>query len=296
MKVLVTGATGRIGREFLFRRPDDAGVAVESLLEPLEQYVPDTPWFRTDITDGKKTLMAVTCSAPDVVVHLAAATDVDGCERDPEGAFRVNRDGTANIAEACAECGARMIYISTDYVFDGRTGPYSETDEPNPLNVYGRSKLEGENAVRKRLDRFTIVRISVPFGVRREGAGHNFVSWLMEELAAGTAVRIVDDQFTTPAFMDELAEILWTLVRKDVRGLVHYGTGDRLSRYDMALEVCRTMGFSEGLVEPVETRELGLIAARPLESGFVTDRLRDIIGRPPILFRNALYRMMEGGR
>ena len=291
VKVLVTGATGRIGRSLIRQIP--SGIDVEILLDPLDQYVPEYSWLRADIGDRNKVIMGVTCSKPDVVIHLAAMTDVDGCEEDSETAFRVNRDGTAYIAEACSRCGAKLVYLSTDYVFDGRMGPYTEEDKTHPISVYGRSKLEGEIAASGGVDNSLIVRISVPFGVRREGVNHNFVSWLVEELGADSTVPAVVDQYTTPAFMEELSEILWVLIRKDIRGTIHYGTSDRLSRYEMACELCRIMGVSEDLVTPVKTDELGLLAKRPLESGFVTDRLHDIIGRPPILYRHALYRIIE---
>jgi dTDP-4-dehydrorhamnose reductase len=233
--------------------------------------------------------MAITCAAPDAVVHLAAMTDVDGCERNPDTAFRVNRDGAGHIAEACAACGAHMTMLSTDYVFDGHSGPYRESDEPNPVNVYGRSKLEGERAAMSALDRLAVVRISVPFGRRVSGEAHNFVSMLDQRLSAGQTVRAVTDQYTTPCWMDELAGLVWTAVRDGIRGIVHYGSSDRISRYDMALVLARERGYNERLVEPVLTAELELAAERPLESGFVTNRAASILGHPPTSFRDAIH-------
>jgi len=293
MKVLLTGATGRIGRELIAARPD--GITIESLLDPLDPQTPDTPWFRTDIADRDKTIMAITCSDPDVIIHCAALTDVDGCERDPDLARRINIDGTANVVDACAECDAMMVYFSTDYVFDGRTGPYEESDQPNPVSVYGRTKWEGEKVVNEWTDRHLILRISVPFGRRRTGTGHNFVSWLAEELSQGREVRIVDDQFTTPAYMDELVETLWHFIQKGVTGTIHYGTADRMSRAEMAYELCDVLGVDRSLVSTLKTADLGFDAERPLESGFVTERLHELLGRPPIRFRNALVTMMENG-
>ncbi|MFC1693726.1 SDR family oxidoreductase, partial [Candidatus Latescibacterota bacterium] len=188
---------------------------------------------------------------------------------------------------------AKLVYVSTDYVFDGSIGPYSEEDKPKPINVYGRSKFEGEQAASSLVENCAIVRISVPFGNRKEGVEHNYISWLIEELSAGNTVRIAKDQRTTPAYLEELGEVLWILARRDIRGVVHYGTSDRLSRYEMALEVCSSKGFSRELVQAVSTDELGLIAKRPIESGFITDKILEIMGRPPILFSNALYRMIE---
>jgi len=291
MKVLITGATGRLGRELAARAPENADI--EALIEPTDQSVPDSKWFRADITEPDRLLMAVTCSEPDIIIHLAAMTNVDGCERDPEAANRINRDGSANIARAAVECGAGLLYVSTDYVFDGRHGPYTEDDEPNPICEYGRSKLEGEQVVSSIVDGSTIIRISVPFGTRRQGTGHNYVSWLIEEFSAGNTLRIVDDQYTTPSYLPELADVLWILADKRVPGVVHYGTGDRLSRYEMALIVCEVMGYSGDFIEPVKTADMGFTAPRPLESGFVTDKILEITGTTPILYRNALYRMIE---
>jgi len=291
MKVVLTGSTGRIGGAVLGNTPRDA--FVETLLDPLEQAVPNGLWFRADLANHGATVRGVTCASPDAVIHLAAMTDVDACEIDNETAFRINCDGTAHIAEACLKCGARLVYVSTDYVFDGRSGPYAEDDSPNPVNVYGASKLAGEEAARDIIGDLLVVRISVPFGVRRGNAQHNFVSWMIGELAAGESIRVVDDQFTTPAFIDELAELLWRFAGGTERGIVHYGTADRLSRYEMALELCRVMGFDESLVVPVKTVDMEFAAERPLESGFVTDRLHDIVGAPPVLYRNALYRIAD---
>ncbi len=286
MKAVVTGATGRVGSALLEALP--AGVDAEALVAPLEQHIPPVSWLRADITNRDSVMRGITCAGPDTVIHLAAMTDVDGCERDAERAFAVNRDGAAHVAEACAASGARLVFVSTDYVFDGRAGPYTEDDPTNPLNVYGRSKLAGEEAAARVLDNLLVVRVSVPFGVRREGASHNFVSWLVEMLEEGDHLRIVDDQFTTPAWLDELAEMLWRFAASDERGVLHYGTEDRLSRYAMAEAVCRTFGFDRSLVTPVRTSEMDFLAKRPLESGFVTDKLQDIVGMPPVLFQAAL--------
>lgn len=291
MKVLITGATGRIGRTLLLHQPSD--VDVELLLSPLSRQLPEYPWYRTDITNYDKTVMAITCAKPDVIMHLAAFSDVDGCEIDPDVAYKINSEGTGNVAKSCAECGAKMVLLSTDYVFDGVSGPYSENDVPNPINIYGHSKLEGENAALTHIDNLLIIRISVPFGKRVEDTDHNFVSWLIEQLQAGNSVHIADDQFTTPAYLDEFSRVLWTLVHKGISGIYHYGTSDRLSRYEMTLHVCQAMGFPDELVCPVKTSDLDFIAKRPLESGFVTGKVHEILNMPPISFNNALLRMIE---
>ena len=292
MKVLLTGAAGRLGRSIIAGAPSDA--AVEALLSPTGGLVPGVPWYRTDIADRDRTIMAVTCADPDVVVHCAAFTDVDGCEADPDRAFSINRDGTETIARACAECGAKMVYISTDHVFDGISGPYAESDQPRPVNVYGRSKLEGEEAAARHVEGLTVVRVAVLFGKRLEGVKHNFLSWLVDRFRSGNAVRAWSDQMTTPAYLDELSETLWALILRGQNGVFHYGTSDRQSRSDMALEVCRVLGFPEDLVEPVKFADTAMKAPRPMESGFITDKVHEVLGRPPVTFAGALERIVEG--
>ncbi len=292
MKVLVTGATGRLGRSFIQHKPES--MEIEVLLGPSDPQIPDLAWYRSDITESDRTFMAATCADPEVILHLAAMTDVDGCERDPDTALRINADGAEIIARAATKSGAQMIYVSTDYVFDGKEGPYAEDDHPNPISEYGRSKLAGEKAVKAVSPEALILRISVPFGNKLPGAAHNFVSWLFSELKQGNKLRIVDDQYTTPAWLDELSQIIWLCIEEKVTGILHYGTFDRLSRYEMTCAVASQIGAdADELVTPIKTADLGLIAPRPLESGFVTGRVHDIMGRAPVTFTDALTRMME---
>lgn len=291
MKVLITGSTGRIGRYVLLHKPQE--VEAELLLSPFSEQIPGFSWYRLDITDTSKIMMSVTCAEPDVVIHCAAVSDVDWCEQNPETAMKINRDGTCKIAQACNDCGAKMVLISTDFVFDGRFGPYSENDKTNPINFYGRTKLEGEHAALQSLDNLLIVRVAAAFGLRIEGSKHNYVSSMIEKLQTGNQVEAWIDQYNTPSYMDELAQVLWMLIHKDVTGVIHYGTSDRLSRYEMALHVCHIMGFPEKLVLPVRLADMKLHAKRPLETGFVTDKVHEILGVPPIMFDNALLHIKE---
>ena len=291
MKVMITGASGRLGNYLLKYSPSWADIEV--LLDPYSPAIEGYPWYRTDISDRDKTIMAVTCSSPDYVVHLAAMTDVDKCETDPDSAFKVNRDGTANIADSCRKCGAGMMYISTDYVFDGFSGPYDEMDVASPISVYGHSKLEGEKVCTGIDGGSAILRISVPFGKRLGNVGHNFVSWLIEELSSGRSVNIVDDQFTTPCYLDEFAETVWTMIEKRAHGIFHYGTSDRFSRYEMALIVCREMNFDEGLVKTVKTADINFKAKRPLESGFITEKIAGLMNKTPVTFGGAVELISE---
>ncbi|MFC1485405.1 SDR family oxidoreductase [Candidatus Latescibacterota bacterium] len=290
MKVLVTGALGTVGRAFLAGRPD--GCEVELLLDPATQQLPGYAWYRSDITEYEKTEMAMGCSDAEWVVHCAEMADVDRCERERERAFRVNTQGAVNIARACRSVGAKMAMISTDHVFDGLSGPYGEDDRPNPVNVYGCSKYEGEQAATE-AGHLLIVRISCPFGRRFEGAGHTFLNGVLQAVGAGAEVSVPGDQFTTPAYLAECAMVLWMLVGKDASGIYHYGTNDRLSLWAMASRACGELGYDTSLVKRVNTEDLKLPAKRPRESGFVTEKIHDVLARPPISFEMAILRMIE---
>ncbi len=227
MRVFVTGAYGQLGQE---------------LQETLSGYtvkVVDVDDF--DITDREATRRAISTFRPDSVIHTAALTNVDGCEQDPDLARRVNVLGTENIALACKEAGATMVYISTDYVFDGTKGaPYIETDVPNPLGVYARTKLEGEEVVKAHLDRYYIARTAWLYG-----RGHNFVKIILQRAAEGKPMFGVVDEEGSPTYARDLAGALTRLVQLEQPsyGIFHLINEGRCSRYDWIVKILRMGGY-----------------------------------------------------
>lgn len=175
---------------------------------------------------------------PDVVIHCAAWTDVDGCARDPERAYLVNALGTRHVALGCQQAGCPMVYISTNEVFDGRsTRPYYEYDPPNPVNPYGRSKLAGEQAVQTMLDRFYIVRTAWLFGCERE----NFVTKVLKRAQTARRLEVVTDEVGSPTYVEDLAAAIARLIRTGVYGIYHFVNAGQASRYELAvkaLELC----------------------------------------------------------
>jgi len=248
-----------------------------------------------DLADGETVRRALVGADPEVVVHTAAWTDVDGCERDRDRAWRVNAEGTRYVAETCRELGAKVVYVSTDCVFDGEAGPYGEGDPPHPINYYGWMKWAGELAVLGASEENLVVRTMVLYGWG-EGVRPNFVLWLMGELSQGRAVRIATDQWGNPTFADDLAEAILDLLEAGCRGMVHYAGGDFWTRYEMALEVAQGIGADEGLIRPVKTSQLGQVAKRPLRSGLKTWTAERVLGRRPVGFREGLERTMAQAR
>jgi len=234
MRIFVTGHKGQLGRAL------DAALAGERLAGC------DLP--ELDITDRAAIGAAVASFAPDVVIHAAAWTDVDGCARDPEEAYRVNALGTQNVALACAEVGAAMLYISTNEVFDGEADqPYREWDPPRPINPYGRSKAAGEWFTRHLLTRFYIARTAWLYAP----GGRNFPHRIVELADERGALRVVTDEVGNPTYAPDLAVALAALVRTEAYGVYHLTNAGYCSRYDFCREILHITGREDVPVEPI---------------------------------------------
>jgi dTDP-4-dehydrorhamnose reductase len=237
MRIAVTGATGQLGRAFqeiagqhdlvLFAGAStpSGGASEAHGGAPSTVLGARAAPSGLDLRDAAATRRAIADARPDWVLHAAAMTDVDGCERDPAAAHAVNALGTQAVARGAADCGARMVAVSTDYVFDGERGGYTETDEPRPQSAYGRSKLEGERLAAQALPDAVVARTSVVFGPHKK----NFVLWLRGELAAGRPVRIVRDQRVNPTLSYDLAEQALALMRAGAAGIFHTAGATSLS-------------------------------------------------------------------
>ncbi len=244
MRILVTGADGQLGREL---QPVLAGHTLELGVWP--QY----DLLRPDA--GERVLS----SKAEVVIHAAAFTDVDGAEREPDVAMAVNALGTERVARAAAELGARLIYLSTDYVFDGlKSSPYTETDEPNPINAYGRSKLEGERLALEHCPNTLVVRTSWLYGA----SGKNFVKTIIRLAREQAALRVVGDQRGCPTHAGDLATALARVLHLDLRGVAHAaGSGD-CSWFEFACAIVAQMGLPV-TVQAISTAETRRDAPRP---------------------------------
>jgi dTDP-4-dehydrorhamnose reductase len=245
-----------------------------------------------DITDPD-CARRVAALRPDWVVHTAAATDVDGCEREPERAMAVNAEGTRRVAEGCRQIGAGMLYVSTDYVFDGRKGaPYVESDTPAPLNAYGQSKLEGERWVQRLAPRWAIVRTAWLYGAH----GKNFVKTILGKATAGESLRVVDDQMGSPTYATDLAGAIALLVSQGHTGLYHVTNSGSCSWYEFTLEILRLAGPAGSAVSRIASAQLNLPARRPAYSVLENAAWR-AAGFPPLRsWREALPDMLSALR
>lgn len=275
MRVLITGHRGLVGSALVRRLAREPSVEIGGI----SRHLGDQPSaahreWALDLADREAAAEAFRDFPPDLVIHTASMTAVDACEREPETAWREIVEVTRTVAENVARVGGRLLHLSSDYVFDGEDGPYAEDASTRPLNVYGRAKLASEAVVRELTPGATIARLSVIFGY----APHrrpDFVSLLLERLAAGQSWDVLADQASTPTLAADLAEMLWTLGRDSgATGLFHVAGADTVTRYDFARLVAERFGFDPELVEPTDSSRLDQAARRPLKAGLRTDRLR----------------------
>jgi dTDP-4-dehydrorhamnose reductase len=228
---------------------------------------------------------------PEPIYLAAALTGVDYCEDHQDEAWRINVEGTRNVAEAAARVGSKLIFYSTEYVFDGAAGPYAEDDPVSPLGVYAQSKAAGEETIRDAADDYLIVRTTVVFGWDR--ASRNFAMQLWEHLSVGDRMRVPYDQIGNPTLVDFLAETSLALVRIGVRGeTINVVGGERVARSDFAVRLADRLRLDSSLIDPVSTASLNQRAARPLDAGLRTDKLASILGTPAIGLDVALDRFV----
>lgn len=247
VRVVITGDRGQLGTAL--RR----GLSGEVLLGL------DLP--EHDITDPASVIDTVVGFRPDVVIHAAAMTDVDGCERNPELAFRVNVLGTQNLAVACGRCGAAMVHVSTNDVFDGKLGrPYYEWDTPSPQSVYARSKAAAEFYVRTLLHRFYIVRTAWLYA----RGGNNFVTKIISAADRLGALRVVTDEVSAPTYAPDLAQAIAQLISTGHYGIYHFANSGTCSRYDWACKALSLSGRGQVPVEPITTDQWPRAAPPPL--------------------------------
>ncbi len=224
---------------------------------------------------------------PDVVMNAAAMTNVDWCENHREEAWNVNVVGVEHLVEAARKVGAKLIHISTDYVFDGKTGNYSEEDKPNPINYYGKTKLAGENAIRIADVDHAILRTIVVYG-SGINVKKNFALWVIDSLGSGSPIRCVTDQVGNPTHVSDLALAMIKIAELGKSGIFHICGKEQVSRYDFAVRIAEVFGFDRALIQPVLTSDLVQRAARPRRTNFVTLKAETELGFRPMSLQEAL--------
>jgi dTDP-4-dehydrorhamnose reductase len=287
LKLLITGASGLYGSK----------LAQMALAQNIEVYSSDIQglsvygsFVKLDISGKEQVEAAFKAIKPDVVVHAASLTDVDKCETNKELAWKVNVEGTKNIADSAKTAGSFLIYISTDYIFSGEKGSYKETDKPDPINYYGLTKLKAEEIVRAQKEYF-IARPSVIYGSTPAAGKVNFALWLIETLQKGERVKIVTDQWNTPTLNTNLAEMTLEVIEHRLTGIYHMCGATRVSRLEFSEQIADVFDLNKGLIDKVSSSQFTWPAKRPMDSSLDTSKAQKILQKKPLEMSTALNRL-----
>lgn len=283
MRVFIVGASGFVGRimfEYLSREHETHGSFYSNSVKRL---------IHLDMTDLKAVKDILTSLKPDVIIHPAANPNVEYCEEHPKETWQVNVEGSRNIIETAREIGVKFVYFSSDYVFDGTNGPYSEDDVPNPINEYGLQKHAVEKLIKNYLEKYLIIRITVVYGW--EPRGKNFVMGLIKNLKNGDFMKVPYDQIGSPTYANNMIQAVKELIEADKTGIYHVAGTDVMDRYTFAKNVAEIFELDENLLIPVTTNQLNQKAKRPLKAGMKVDKVQKDVSIRLMSVRNGLEDM-----
>lgn len=276
MTVLVTGTNGLLGSRLVARLAREEHVVAQGR-GPARGGAAAAAYHDVDLTARGALADLVARTRPAAIFNCAAMTDVDACERDPAAAWRLNAAAVEEVALAARDAGARLIHVSTDYVFDGAAGPYSEDDVPNPRGAYARTKRCGEEAALLLCPGAAVARVAVVYS-GLPGSRRTFAQSTVEALRAGGPVNAFADQFVSPTLADNGAQLLIGLWRSGQAGVFHCSGASVVSRVQFCVSLARKLGADEKLIVPTRLADARLLAPRPLNAGLKVDKIKALLG------------------
>ena len=283
MRILITGSNGLLGQKVVdLCLSKGLPFLATSSGENRYSKCPETQYQTLDITDEANIKAVFDQYLPTHIIHTAAMTNVDACEAHPEACDLVNRQAVYMLARASQAIGAHFQLLSTDFVFDGEAGPYKETDQPNPLSVYARSKYEAEHLLEDIVDlNYSIVRTIIVYGQGEQLSRSNLILWAKEALQEGKPLNIVDDQFRAPTWADDLAWACVRICELDQTGIFHISGPETISIYDIVLRVAAYYQLPTDQITRLKSNTLNQAAKRPPRTGFILDKASSILGYKP---------------
>jgi dTDP-4-dehydrorhamnose reductase len=287
-KVLITGANGLLGQKLVgFLRLDYSVEVIATGKGPSrlpKKWVGSYSWVELDITDRDQVLQVFSITNPDTVIHTAAMTQVDDCEKDMEGCRILNVEAVRYLIEACENNNTHLIHLSTDFIFDGADGPYTEEAKANPVNYYGVTKMEAENLLVQSKIPWAIVRTVLVYGIAEDMSRSNIILWVKKSLEEGKNIKVVNDQWRTPTLAEDLAEGCILIMKKGATGIFNISGSDFLTPYDMAIQTAEYFGLDKSLITESDSTLFTQPARRPPRTGFIIDKAKKELGYSPKSF------------
>jgi len=290
-KVLFTGITGLLGKYFLnTKQPGYEIIGTYNKNAPeIEENI-----LKLDITQREEVISFINEVKPQIVVHAASIGNVDYCETHKEEAYKVNVEGTKNVLDACLNEGAKIVFASSNAIYDGTNPPYDEKSKVNPLDVYGKTKVEGEELIKKSNAPYVILRLMTMYGWPQKGGRSNPVSWVIEQLKNKKPINVVNDIFNNHLYAEQAAEVLWEIIESNKdKEVYNIAGGECISRYDLAVKVSQVFNLDSTLITPVKNDFFKSIAPRPKNTCFSTSKIEKDLKITPLKIAEGLEKMKD---
>jgi dTDP-4-dehydrorhamnose reductase len=289
MRILVTGANGLLGQKLvtLLQSDPDVSFVATAREKPVIEVTPGT-FQQLDITDRQTVMRVVAETKPDVIINTAAMTQVDDCEDKKDTCWQANVEAVSYLIEACRANNTHLVHISTDFIFDGTKELLDESEEPNPVNYYGKSKLAGEQKLMESDISWCILRTVLVYGVTRDMSRSNIVLWVKNNLEQGKTIRVVNDQWRTPTLAEDLAIVCLLAAKKRATGVFNISGKDYLSVYDIAIRTADFFKLDKSTIVETDSTQFKQRAGRPMKTGFIIEKAKKELGFAPRSFEEGL--------
>lgn len=293
--ILITGANGLLGQKLVELLVQESTVDLIATAKG-ENRLPNSQGYRyvsLDITNSEEVNTVFDTYQPHVVIHTAAMTNVDTCETDQTGCELLNVTAVAYLIEACQKRDTFLCHLSTDFIFDGADGPYTEEAIPNPISVYGASKLRAEKLLEASSIRWAIARTVLVFGIVSDMSRTNIILWVKKSLEEGKQINVVTDQFRTPTLAEDLAMGCWLIAHKEAQGIFNISGSDFLTPYEMAIKTANFYSLPVELIQEADSSTFSQTAKRPPRTGFILDKAIRELGYQPRTFDEGIALMAK---
>ncbi len=290
-KILITGSNGLLGQklvELILREKEFDLVATAKGENRIAEVYPEMNYVSMDISKQDEVLKVISSEKPEYVIHTAAMTQVDDCEKDKDMCDTLNVKAVKYIADVCEKTGVHLVHLSTDFIFDGENGPYKEEDVANPISYYGESKLKSEEIVKKLKSKWAIVRTVLVYGIVHEMSRSNIILWVKKSLEEGKTINVVNDQWRSPTLAEDLAMGCYLICKKNAEGIFNISGPDFLTPYDMAISTAEYFNLDKKLINEVDGTVFKQDAKRPPKTGFILDKARNILDYQPHTFTEGI--------
>jgi dTDP-4-dehydrorhamnose reductase len=289
MKILVTGSNGLLGQKLvkLLQQQENVQLIATARSASVQQ-IKKGEFHLLDVTDKKQIDAVVAAVKPDVIIHTAAMTQVDECETKREACVLNNVTAVEYLVEACRANNVHLVHVSTDFIFDGSTGPLDEMAEPNPVNFYGESKLAAEQIIQKSSISWSILRTVLVYGITNDLSRSNIVLWVKKNLEEGKTISVVNDQWRTPTLAEDLAQGCYLAAVKKAKGIFNISGKDFITPFDIAVRTAEFFKLDSSLLKATDSTQFKQPARRPLKTGFIIDKAKKELGYEPHSFLEGL--------